>query len=83
MGLTRNGKKGSVRRATSSEGYDFIFFGLHLELKILMVMNGFYTYGNRFGSASTYSNTSSFGSLADLGNDNGVDDLGNISVVVR
>ncbi|XP_032780386.2 kinesin-like protein KIF12 [Daphnia magna] len=56
MGLTRNGKKGSVRRATSSEG---------------------------FGSASTYSNTSSFGSLADLGNDNGVDDLGNISVVVR
>lgn len=46
-------------------------------------MNGFYTYGNRFGSASTYSNTSSFGSLADLGNDNGVDDLGNISVVVR
>ena len=39
---------------------------------------------DRFGSASTYSNPSSFGSLADLGiNDNTVDDLGNISVVVR
>ena len=36
----------------------------------------------RFGSASTYSNTSSFGSLADLDHSS-VDDLGNISVVVR
>ncbi len=84
MGLTRGSKQGSVRRAGSSEGYIFLFICLRgrcLKNDLLMALCSLFT---RLGSASTYSNTSSFGSLADLGvTDGNADDPGNISVVIR